>query len=64
MRKKGLLLYSSETLAAAEYSIMQEFRQFIELQEDRDFFDPRNRDDYQRSFAAWLMRPREFPSND
>jgi len=64
MRKKGLSPYSSGTLAAAEYGIMQEFRQFIELQEDRDFFDPRNRDDYQRSFAAWLMRPREFPSND
>jgi hypothetical protein len=54
-------------IANAEWSLMKEFRQWankITEREQADFFDPRNRDQWMRSFADYLARPREFASND
>jgi hypothetical protein len=54
-------------LGAAEWALMREFRQWantITEPERKDFFDPRNRDMWMRSFAEFLSRPREFASND
>lgn len=61
-------IFDSKKVCDAEMSIMREFRKWAETHIDEDklesFFDPRNRDEYERSFANYLSRAREFASND
>jgi hypothetical protein len=57
-------LYDVE-VSKAEMALLREFRTWErKMLFPADFFDPRNRDMWMRSFAEYLARPREFASND
>lgn len=45
----------------------RELRKFVKTvkpEEQADFFHSMNRDQWMRAFAEYLVRPREFASND
>ncbi len=58
----------SETVRIAEVYLKPEllaFMRTVPYSERKDFFDPRNRDTWQREFGHFLFsREREFASND
>lgn len=60
-------VYESSAAEKAEMSLMRAFRFFaskISLDEVDAYFDPRNRSNWQKDFAAYLVQQNQEASND